>query len=231
MKENEISVKGIILSVYPQGEYGRRVSLLSDRFGRITVFAQGAAKQTSRIIGACRPFVCGEFTLAQGKNAWGLHGVSVIESFGEIPLYPDTAFLGSYFLELADYFSAEGMTEEDTKKRLNLLYVALRSLKEKSMGITRIPAELQRRIYELRMLVQEGTYTELPENGGTGAAGIWRYVIASPLSGLFRRELWPENGTAGTDEQLSPAEEEFCEAVDRLRKRMIGFRFRSEELL
>ena len=40
----ELTVKGIILATAPQGEYGRRINLLTDRLGRITVFASGAAK-------------------------------------------------------------------------------------------------------------------------------------------------------------------------------------------
>lgn len=232
MVENEITVKGIILAVYSQGEYGKRISLLSDNYGKITVFAQGAAKQKSKIIGACRPFVCGEFTLAKGKDAWNLHGVQVMESFEEIPLHPEAVFLGTYFLEVASYFSEEGITPEDARNRLNLLYVSLSALRKAAYAKDReerFPMEMIRRIFELRLFVQEGIYTEDPCEGGDACKAYWRYAIRSPLSKLFDGIEWKDLLSA--DGKLTETGESFVYSVRHLKNTQLEHRFKSEELL
>lgn len=215
MVKGEETVKGIVISCFPQGEYGKRLLLLTDKYGKITVFATGAARQGSKIIGACRPFTCGEFTLCEGKGAKNLHGIKVIESFEGIPLNPDTAFYGSYLLEVADHFAREGMTEQDAKNMLNLIYVALDALSEHLL-----PPMLIRRIYELRILVQEGTYTLGPEDEDNESSLQWQYVIRSPLSRLFSQEVWKE-ADAGS----------FIVNVAHLFNREVPHKFNSAEYL
>lgn len=230
MIENEITVKGIILAVYSQGEYGKRISLLSDHYGKITVFAQGAAKQKSKIIGAVRPFVCGTFTLAQGKGAWNLHGVEVMESFEEIPRCPEAVFLGTYFLEFASYFSEEGIAPEDARNKLNLLYVALSALRDSVCGDQAnnlLPTELIRRIFELRMFVQEGIYTETPCEAD--CTDLWMTVLRSPLSSLFDRRRW-ESAFTG-DRKLTETGKNFVYSVVHLKNTQTDHHFKSEELL
>lgn len=229
MKQEEITVKGIIFEVHPQGEYGKRISLLSDQLGKITVFAAGAAKQNSHIIGACRPFVCGEFILAAGKNARNLHGVKVMESFDAISSDPDTVFTGTYLLEFASYFTEEGMPPEDAKTVLNLLFVTLKALQDRAMGQSGIPTELIRRIFELRMLRQEGIYTELPAEGGEICRMLWDYTLRSGLTGLYQPDTWDRILTA--DGGLSEEAENYLYSVKHLRNTQVEHRFKSEELL
>ena len=60
----EITVKGIVLSVSPQSEYNKRVMLITDRLGKICVFAQGSAKQNSKLIGKLRPMTAASLIAA-----------------------------------------------------------------------------------------------------------------------------------------------------------------------
>lgn len=190
MVKGEETVKGIILSSFPQGEYGKRLTVLTDKYGKITVFAAGAAKQSSKLIGSVRPFTCGEFTILEGKNARNLHGIKVISSFDEISTDPETAFYGSYILEAAGWFAREGMTEQDSRNMLNLMYTALRAL-----SAHELPAVLIRRIFELRLLVHEGTYTSEPSDVTEESLRQWLYVIRCPLSALFSGECWNKGST------------------------------------
>ena len=66
----DTEAKGIILSAAPQGEYGRRLTILTDRFGKICVFAGSAAKAGSHLTGLTRPMICASFTLSRGRNAY-----------------------------------------------------------------------------------------------------------------------------------------------------------------
>lgn len=213
---SEILVKGIVLACVPQGEYGKRIVILSDTLGKITVFASGAAKQTSKIIGAVRPMTAAEFTLGEGRGAKSIHGISVMDAFDEISTDPETAFYGMYFLELADYFGTEGMAEEDAKQMLNLLFLALSALRKKELS-----PETIRRMFELRMLVHEGLYTEDSGTDDASVEALWKYTLASPLSGLFDAET--------VRPVLSSAE--FSDAVKHLMNREVPVKFRAASLL
>ena len=46
-----VSVNGIILSAMPVGEADRRLSLVTKELGKISCFARGARKPTSRFVG------------------------------------------------------------------------------------------------------------------------------------------------------------------------------------
>lgn len=216
MIQTETTVKGIVLGAFPQGEYGKRIVILSDTLGKITVFASGAAKQTSKIIGAVRPMTAAEFTLGEGRGAKSIHGISVMDAFDEISTDPETAFYGMYFLELADYFGAEGMAEEDAKQMLNLLFLALTALRKKELS-----PETIRRMFELRMLVHEGLYTETSGTDNASAEALWKYTLASPLSRLFDAET--------VRPVLSSAE--FSDAVKHLMNREVPVKFRAASLL
>ena len=214
---SDITVKGIVLACFPQGEYGKRIVLLSDALGKITVFASGAAKQTSKIIGSVRPMTAAEFTLGEGRGAKSIHGISVIESFSDIASDPEAVFYGMYFLELADYFGTEGMAADDARKMLNLMFVAFTALKDK-----RLPLPLIRKIFELRMLVQEGLYTEEPSVKDDTSFRLWRHAVTSSLTKLFD----PASSMASPEES-----EAFSESVSFLLRSEVPAKFKSAALL
>lgn len=179
----EISVKGIILLTAPQGEYGRRVSLLTDTLGKVTAFAKGAAKQGSKLTGLLRPFTCAEFLLARGRGAYNIHGAKLMDSFAGLSMDPDGFIYGSYVLEAAAWMSDEGMPAEDAKALLNLIFVTLKALEQKKDG-----PEFIKSIYELKLMVLDGVYMTVPSTSvkdKTTAATVWDYVIKSSLSRLY----------------------------------------------
>ena len=223
----ELTVKGIILNSAPQGEYGRRLTILTDRLGKVTVFASGAAKAGSHIIGSTRPLTAAEFDLAKGRGAWNLHSVRVIDAFGELPMDIDVSFYASYVLELGEYFSEAGMPEEDAKALLNLMFVSLSAFRDKQLSPLLI-----RRLLELRILKLQGEYTTEPAGIKDGAPvsegvrALWRHALTAPLSGLFDRK---RIGTAG--EVLPEVTQGFSDSVEQLFFRQIPHRFRSTDIL
>ena len=214
--KDEIQAKGIIISAAPQGEYGRRLVLLTDKLGKITAFAGGAARTGSKIIGAVRPMTCASFSLAQGRSAYNLHSVDVIDAFGELAFDFDLSVLAMYVLEAGDYFSAEGMPEEEAKALLNLMYVTLKALREKAQE-----PELIRHIFELRLLVLQGEYTMVPgyaEKEET--TKIWQKCISSSLTSLYDPAFYQGLDT-----------EEFEQNAGQLFARQVNHKFRTLTVL
>lgn len=213
----EIELKGIIISVAPQGEYGRRVRMLTDKLGRISAFAGGAAKTKSKIIGVIRPMTCACFKLMRGRgDAYNIHGADVIDAFDELSFDFEAYVYAMYVLEAGEYFSEEGMPEEEARQLLNLMYVSLDALRE-----DRQDHELVRSIYELRLLVLQGEYTLMPvHESSEETKQFWQSCISAPLTRLYRLTELTENAAV-----------EFCGSVRQLFDRQVKHRFRALEVL
>lgn len=207
-----LELTGVVLSSMPVGEYDRRIVLLTKERGRITAFAKGARRPNSALLAVSCPFVCGKFSLYEGRSSYTLKSVEVFAYFNQLQQDLEILCYASYFTELADYYAKENLAAADT---LNLLYLAFKALEK-----NKIPRTLVRHIYELRMMVIDGEYTEYPPiSTGESAAYAWNYVITSPLPKLFQFSL------------ASPALEEFNKAVAVLRRRTIEKEFHSLEIL
>ena len=59
MREEDLSVTGIVLKRFPLRENDFLVTLLTKEKGKISVFAYGARRQNSRLLGVLEPFCFG----------------------------------------------------------------------------------------------------------------------------------------------------------------------------
>jgi len=163
----QLKVTGMVLSAMPFDEYDKRLVILTRERGKITVFAKGARRQNSPYLAGSRPFSFGEFTLYEGRNAYGLTGVNIANYFTELSMDFECTYYGFYFMELADYFGREGV---EATESLQLLYQSFRALLKEN-----ISNELIRYIYELKTMVIGGEYPNLLTclNCGSHEALIW----------------------------------------------------------
>ena len=112
-------VRGIVLSVSQLGEYDKRMVVLTEQLGRITVFANGARRQNNRFTAVAQSFTMGRFLLRPGKQAYTLTGAEIQRSFLDLTLDVESFASASYCSELTEYFTREGLGGKD---ELNLLY-------------------------------------------------------------------------------------------------------------
>ncbi len=207
-----IEVTGMVLRSSAVGESDRRLVILTRERGKITAFAHGAKKPGNALMAASQPFAFGKFSLSVGREAYTLQSAAISQYFNEISEDVETACYGSYLLELADYYGYEGM---ECDEMLLLLYQSMRALLAPSL-----PDTLVQLIFELRLMVINGEYTERPPGkAGESAGYAWEFIISSPLESLYTFILSDE------------AKRELKNNVDILKKRFIDREFHSLEVL
>jgi len=207
-----VNLTGMVIKATPSGDNDKRLVILTRERGKITAFARGARRPGNQLMAIGRPFVFGQFSLFEGRDAYNLQSAEITNYFQEIGEDMAAACYGSYFLEFADYYARENI---ESSEMLLLIYQSLRALLKPA-----IPNMLIQRIYELRMMVINGEYTERPVGKACESTNYtWEYVIASPVETLYSFVV---------TEQV---EEEFRFSVEANKKRYIDREFHSLEIL
>lgn len=171
----QIEVTGMVLKAAQVGDYDRRLVILTKEKGKISAFVRGA-RRTGNLLGAAsQPFTYGRFRLFAGRDAYRVQEIEVQNYFDGLKTDLDGITYGAYFCEVAEYLTHENL---DAAELLKLLYVTLRAL-----GKKQVPAELIRRIYEIRAMALDGEEMQVFScvccgNHGTG------YVFRASQGGL-----------------------------------------------
>ena len=198
-------VRGIVLSVSQLGEYDKRMVVLTEQLGRITVFANGARRQNNRFTAVAQSFTMGRFLLRPGKQAYTLTGAEIQRSFLDLTLDVENFASASYCSELTEYFTREGLGGKD---ELNLLYVTFLALLE-----GRLKAEVVRAAFCIKLLDIEGEFA------GDEASPLIRYILSQPIGATYSFE---------------PTEEgrrELIRTANKARDRILDYPLRSLEVL
>jgi len=168
-------VRGIVLSVSQLGEYDKRMVVLTEQLGKITIFANGARRQNNRFTAVAQSFTMGRFQLRPGNQAYTLTGAEIERPFLELSGDMEGYTSAAYCCELTDYFTREGVGGSD---ELNLLYVTFLSLLEE-----RLPFSVIRSAFALKLLHIEGEAPEMQE------PAIARYILEQPIGRTFSFEV------------------------------------------
>ncbi len=210
--KDSLKTDGIVLSTMPIGEYDKRLLLLTRECGKISVFARGARRPSSPLIGAAVLFAFGSFELNEGRSAYSLKSAHITEHFDWVAQDMEALCYASYFAELSDYYARENL---DGTELVKLLFFAFRALKNE-----RLSRPLIRRVFELKAMQLEGEYYNEPKSKTSAPClKAWHYVLSSPQEKLFRFTL------------EETAEKEFAHAVEQMKQNFIERQFHSLEVL
>ncbi|MBR5931380.1 MAG: DNA repair protein RecO [Lachnospiraceae bacterium] len=206
----------MVISSMPIGEYDRRLEILTDSIGRISAFARGARKPSSPLVSISRVFAFGEFELYEGRNSYSVNSAKISNYFEELTKDVEKTYYGFYFLEVASYFTREGL---DATETLKLIYQSLRALNVESLS-----HPLVRAIYEIKILEINGICPDtdlIKERYEPGQSALYAadFVKRTPVEKLFTFKLTPE------------VEQEFARMAQLLLGRFTDKQFRSLEML
>lgn len=213
---NTTTVRGMVISSMPIGEYDRRLEILTDSLGRISAFARGARKPSSSLVSASRVFAFGEFDLYEGRSAYSVNAARISNYFEELASDVERNLYGFYFLEFVAFFTREGL---DATLTLKLLYQSLRALSVPSLS-----HPLVRAVFELKMLEINGicpSVEDIKSRYTLDQSTIYAadFVKKSPVEKLYTFTL------------TEPVMKEFTHLVEQLVKRVVDKPFKSLEML
>ena len=149
-----LQVTGMVLKSIPVGEYDRAVTILTTGKGKISAFARNARKQNNRFMAAVSPFCFGRFKLYAGRNSYTIAEAEISNYFEELRNDLENVYYGTYFLEVADYYTREN---NDDAEMLKLLYQSLRALLHKNLD-----NRLVRAVYECKAMAVNGEFPGAP---------------------------------------------------------------------
>ena len=178
-------ITGMVLKAEPIGEYDRRVVMLTKEKGKISAFAKGSRRQTSKLLAATNPFSFGTFKLYAGRSSYNILDASISNYFEGLREDFEGAYYGMYFLEVMDYYTREN---NDEKEMLKLLYQSLRALMHESLD-----NRLVRYIFEMKAMVLNGEFPGIPKEG------VWEestryaisYIMDSGIEKLYTFTVTP----------------------------------------
>lgn len=211
--QETIILTGIILKTVPIGDYDRRIVLLTKERGKISAFARGARRQNSRLLAATNPFCFGEFKMYEGKTSYNIVEASISNYFEALREDFEAAYMGMYFMEIADYYTREN---NDEKQMLKLVFQSLRAL-----GHPALSNELVRAVYEIKAVVVNGEYPGVPTERQFSESALYAlsYIETSPVEKLYTFTV--------TGEVLA----ELKYAAKKYRERFMNYPFKSLDVL
>ncbi len=211
--EDIITVRGIVIKHSPTGDYDWVATIFTAERGKITAFARSARKPGNRLSGTVEPFCFGTFKLYAGKSSYNIVEADIDNYFEGFRGDLEGACYGTFFLELASYYTRENVEDIEL---LNLLYLSLRALLKET-----IPNKLVRCVYELRSLQIEGEYPGAPEemNLLDSTRYALDFIAETPLEKLYTFSV--------TEEVL----DELCAVTKYYRGRFIDRPLKSAEML
>ena len=145
--------EGVVVRKRDYGEADKILTIYTRDRGRITVFAPGARKVTSRKTSATELFTHGIYFLAKGKNIDVLTEWEILNSFYQLRDDLNKAALSFYLAELLNAFVTDGQPNYPMYR----LFLESMSL----LARAKENRELWVRAFEVKSLVQQGFGPEL----------------------------------------------------------------------
>ena len=125
-----LTVRGLVLRIADYNDRDALITLLTEKYGRLTVKAKGLRRKHSRLAAPCQLLAYGEFSLFEYKGRYTINEAYCMELFHGLRSDVAKLALGTYFAQVADVLSQEDVPNPELLAlTLNCLY-ALAKLSE-----------------------------------------------------------------------------------------------------
>ncbi len=148
-----LTIQGIVLRVTDYNDRDGLLTLLTRRYGKLTVKARGLRRKNSPLAAACQLLAYGEFTLFEYRGQYTINEATAIELFTPLRRELTKLSLGTYFAQVAEILSQEDMPSPELQSLLlNCLHALCR---------LDLPEKQIKAVFELRAACLSGYTPDL----------------------------------------------------------------------
>ncbi len=158
----DIEVDGLVIRAVTTGEADKVITLLTAKYGRITITGRGVVGMRNRHAASAQLFSYSTFLLHKRGNFWYIRDTFFIECFMNIRYDVEKLALANYVCDVASDFALENVEDPELLSlTLNTLYAI--------SNLDKIPLEQVKGAFEFRAAVQGGF---MPDLSGCAVCGL-----------------------------------------------------------
>lgn len=215
-----LTIRGVVLRVSDYNDRDALLTVLTQKYGKLTVKARGLRRKNSPLTAVCQLLAFGEFTVFEYRGQYTINEAHVLNLFQGLRADMESLALASYFAQVAEVLSQEDYpTPELQSLLLNCLY-ALAELK--------LPFAQVKAVFELRAACLAGFTPDLVGCHVCGSQEPTRFDLSS---GLLECEKCRDAASSGIRMPVTPSMMEamryisFCDP-----KKLFAFRLPEQDL-
>ncbi len=148
-----LTVQALVLRVTPYNDTDAYLTVLTGKYGKLTVKAKGLRRKNSPLTAVCQLLAYGEFVLFEYRGTYTINEARSVELFTKLHRDLTKLSLGTYFAQVAELLSQEDMPYPE------LLALTLNSLY--ALCYLSLPEEQVKAVFELRSACLSGYTPDL----------------------------------------------------------------------
>lgn len=168
-----LKVQGLVLRITPYKDNDALLTVLTNKYGKITVKARGLRRKNSPLVATCQLLAFSEFMLFEYKGMYTINEASSIQLFHDLRKDLTKLSLGTYFAQVAELVSQEDLSNPEL---LSLVLNCLHTLSASNMT-----QEIVKAVFELRCACIAGYMPDLSGCHHCGAQYPDRFNISQGM--------------------------------------------------
>ncbi len=215
-----LTIRGVVLRVSDYNDRDALLTVLTQKYGKLTVKARGLRRKNSPLTAVCQLLAFGEFTVFEYRGQYTINEAHVLNLFQGLRADMESLALASYFAQVAEVLSQE---DYPTPELQSLLLNCLFALAELKLPFAQVKA-----VFELRAACLAGFTPDLVGCHVCGSQEPTRFDLSS---GLLECENCRDVASSGIRMPVTPSMLEamryisFCDP-----KKLFAFRLPEQEL-
>lgn len=148
-----LTIQGLVLRVTPYNDTDALLTVLSGKYGKLTIKARGLRRKNSPLVAPCQLLAYGEFVLFEYRDMYTINEAHSIELFQQLRKDLQKLSLGTYFAQAAEVLAQEDLPNPEL---LSLVLNCLYALSKLGLPETQVKA-----VFELRSACISGYTPDL----------------------------------------------------------------------